>query len=704
MDNKSLTKIIRMQIKLLSSYVFIVLAGATLSAQTFTGSGGPVLPTGNDVVFTQFVSGIPGPMNASYGITQVCVNLSHPDLTEIAIELVSPSGKSVEMVANNPAGGPDYLNTCFDGTAGVSINSGTSPYTGTYRPTGYMGIFNNGSSANGTWKLLIKIWNIAGIPGTLNSWSMTFGPNPLVPVNLTSSNLPIVLINTGGQTIVDSPKKIMNMSIIYNGPGIRNNVTDAPNNYNGKVGIEYRGSSSLQFQKKNMSLETVDGANNQLDVSLLNMPAEHDWVLYASYIDKSLIRNTITYELARSMGDYASRSQYVEVMIDGEYQGVYVLQEKIKRGNDRVDVSKLSKTDNSGNALTGGYIVRIDKRDGTEGGWHSHVGPLSGSTDTVFFQYYYPKDTVITSQQQSYIQNFMNGFEQNLQSSSFNDPIDGYVKYIEPRSFVDYFILSELSKNVDAYKVSTYLYKDKDSKGGKLNIGPVWDYDLAWSNANFANGTDPSGWEYQQTAAVYEIPFWWQRLMQDPNFVNKIKCRWEELKSTSVITPATLFAKIDSLSNYLSESQARNFTMWPVMDANVWTNPSPVPASYSAQITDLKNWIASRFGWIDGSLPGTASNCFVSTQSVEPQKAEVKVYPNPFKDQVTFSVMMDGMQPINIKILDALGKEVMSYDDKNYFIGEHQIVINGENLKPGVYFYHVLIGNKSVAGKIIMQK
>jgi subtilisin-like proprotein convertase family protein len=693
-----------MKIKLLNTFVLFFFAVNLMNAQTFTGTGGTVMPTGNDVVFTQAISGLPASMNGSFGITQLCINLSHPDLTEIAIELMSPSGKTVEMVANNPTGGPDYLNTCFDGSATTHITGGSSPYSGTFRPTGYMGLLNNGANPNGNWKLLVKIWNIAGIPGTLNSWSITFAPNPLVPVNLTSSNLPLVLISTGGQQIANEPKKIMNMSIIYNGPGIRNNVTDAPNNYNGKVAIEYRGSSSLQFQKKSMSLETVDNLGNDLDVSLLNMPAEHDWILYASYTDKSLIRNALTFDLAARMGNYAPRNHFVEVLIDGEYQGVYILEEKIKKGDDRVNISKLSKLDNAGDALTGGYMLRIDKRDGTEGGFKSHVGPTSGSLDTVFFQYYYPKDTTITPQQQSYIKNFVWNFEQNLQSGQFSDPVNGYTRFIEPKSFVDFFIINELSKNVDAYKVSTYMYKDKDSKGGKLNLGPVWDYDLGWTNANFGNGTSPAGWEYQQTAAVYEIPFWWQRLMQDPNFVNKIKCRWEELKTRSITTPGTLFGKIDSLTSYLSESQARNFTMWPILDANVWANPTPVQTTYAGHASELKNWIASRFGWIDGSLPGVAVNCFVSTESVEPVKAEVKVYPNPFKDQVTFSVQMDGMQDISIKIHDALGKEVLQVNDKNNFIGEHNIVINGESLRPGVYFYHMMIGNKSVAGKIIMQK
>jgi subtilisin-like proprotein convertase family protein len=692
-----------MKRKLLLQLLACFFVYSTLDAQTVTGTGGAVPATGNDVVFTLNVS-IPSAMNATWGLKQVNINFSQPDLTEVAIHLVSPSGRMVELIKDNPAGGPDYLNTTFDGAAATSICSGTSPYTGTYRPTGFIGQFNNGENANGNWKLLIQIWNIASPPGILNSWSLTFGPSPLTPVVLTSSNLPIIKINTGGQTIVDQVKKTMDMDIIYNGAGARNYVTDPANNYDGKVEVEYRGSSSLQFQKKSMSFETVTSTGADLDVSLLGIPPEHDWVLYASYTDKSLIRNALTYDLSKRMGHYATKSVFVELLIDGEYQGVYVLEEKIKRGSSRVNISKLTTSDNSGDQLTGGYIIRIDKRDGTEGGWHSSFAPLSGSTDTVYFQYYYPKDTVITPQQKTYLQDYIYRFEQALAGPDYADELTGYNKYIDQTSFADYFIISELSKNIDAYKVSTYLYKNRDSKGGKLKIGPVWDYDLAYSNVNYGNATDPTGWEYQQTASYYEIPFWWQRLVTDPNFNNRVKCRWEQFKSDALITPAALNARIDSLAAYLSEAEVRNFTQWPVLDANVWVNPSPVPATYPAQISDLKNWLSSRFNWLDSSLPGMAVNCTASAESAETEPADILVYPNPFRDHVTFSIDLAQGAEITLHLYDILGKEVATLQEKSRYSGEHKIVLNGADLKPGVYIYRAVIGDQTMSGKIIMQE
>jgi subtilisin-like proprotein convertase family protein len=694
-----------MKIKYLLSCIIIFYSFLLAQAQTITGTGGAIPASGNFYSFNLSVSGIsPSVMNGSYGLKQVCLDLTHPNLNEVMIQLISPSGQKIEVVNDVPQGGANYTNTCFDGSATTSINSGTAPFTGQYRPTGYIGMLNDGSGANGNWQLQVKIWNFFGSAGTLNSWSLTFGASPLTPVVLTSSNLPIVVINSGGQEILDEPKRTMNMSIIYNGPGVRNNISDAPNNYNGKISIESRGSSSIQFQKKSFSLETIDNSDANLDVSLLGLPVEHDWVLYASYVDKSLIRNAISYDLARRMGNYASASKFVELVIDGQYQGVYALEEKIKRGKDRVDISKLSKTDNTGNDLTGGYIIRIDKTDGTEGGWYSDLGTASGGTDTIFFQYYYPKDTTITYQQKAYIQSYMHDFEQAIMSPDFANLETGYNKYIDVKSFVDYFIINELSKNVDAYKVSTYLYKDKDSKGGKLKIGPIWDMDLAWHNANFGNANFTTDWEYPQTSLVYDIPQWWGRLMQDPNFLNRLKCRWDQLKSNGIITPASINSKIDSLTTLLAEAQERNFTRWPILDANIWTNPTPVPTTFLGHAQDIKDWLNARYNWLDGAMPGVAINCFLSDETVTPNDFDLTVYPNPFIQQTTFSYYLKNEAEVSIKIYDILGKKVSTLKDDNQLPGEHLMNLDAKNLNAGVYLYQLIVGDQATSGKLILQK
>ena len=177
-----------------------------------------------------------------------------------------------------------------------------------------------------------------------NTNSTSSGNNNLNVVSFTSSNLPIVVINTHGQQIPDDYKIIADMGIIYNGEGVRNNLTDPFNNYNGKIGIEIRGSSSQMFPKKQYAVETKDANGNDLDVSLLGFPPEEDWILYAPYNDKSLIRDVLVYKLANDMGRYASRSKFCELVLNGEYMGIYVLFEKIKRDANRVNIKKMEPT------------------------------------------------------------------------------------------------------------------------------------------------------------------------------------------------------------------------------------------------------------------------------------------------------------------------------------------------------------------------
>ena len=237
----------------------------------------------------------------------------------------------------------------------------------------------------------------------------------------TSSNLPIVVINTNSQTIVDDPKITADMGIIYNGPGVRNNLTDPLNNYNGKIGIEIRGSSSQSFPKKQYGLELLDNNGATIDASLLGMPKKDDWILFAPYNDKSLMRDVLAYRLAHDLGRYASRFRYCELVLNGQYQGIYVLLEKIKRDKNRVNIDKLDPIEVTGDNLTGGYIFKIDKSSGSGGdGWIStHTPPNRSGDQTIFFQYEYPKEENIVPEQKQYIQNYVASFENALKAENF---------------------------------------------------------------------------------------------------------------------------------------------------------------------------------------------------------------------------------------------------------------------------------------------
>ena len=213
----------------------------------------------------------------------------------------------------------------------------------------------------------------------LTSYCLAYAQSLPHPVTFSSSNLPIVVINTMGQTIIDSPKRLQPyMGIINNPAGQRNTVTEPYNDFHNKIGIELRGSSSQSFPQKQYSIESRDVNDVQHDTTVLGMPTEHDWILYAPYDDKTCMRNVLSYYVANRTGHYASRTHYCEVMLNGEYQGIYVMMEKIKRDANRVNIKKMDSTDVSGDKLTGGYIFKIDKTTGSGGsaGWTSqHLSP-----------------------------------------------------------------------------------------------------------------------------------------------------------------------------------------------------------------------------------------------------------------------------------------------------------------------------------------
>ncbi len=433
----------------------------------------------------------------------------------------------------------------------------------------------------------------------------------------TSSDLPIIVINTNNINIPDTPKINANMGIIYNGVGVRNYLTDSFNNYNNKIGIELRGSTSLSFPQKSYSIETrnINGLEN--DTAILGMPSENSWILYAPYNDKTCLRNVLAYSIANKMGNYAVRTKYCELVLNGQYMGIYVWMEKIKRDTMRVNISKLKISDTIGDQLTGGYIVKIDKPNGSGGndGWNSLY--KSSINKYIRFLYDYPDNLTINTPQKNYIKSYIDSFEVVLKSSSYNDPINGYRKYIDVNSFIDYIIVNEISKNVDSYRLSAFLYKDRYSHGGKLYIGPVWDYNIAWWNANYCGGNTYTGWAYNFNTVcsdTYTVPFWWAKLMQDTTFKNNLKCRYTQLRQ-NVLSNAAIFSFIDSTASILSEAQNRHFAKWQILGVYTWPNPTPYASTYAGEITTMKNWIQNRLNWIDANLSGNLNYPIVNLGS-----------------------------------------------------------------------------------------
>jgi hypothetical protein len=507
----------------------------------------------------------------------------------------------------------------------------------------------------------------------------------------TSSELPIVVIDTHGQEIRNEPKITADMGVIDNGPGVRNRVTDPRNAYSGKIGIEIRGSSSTQFPKKQYAVETRDAAGADLDVSLLGMPAESDWVLFAPYNDKTLIRDALVYTLARRMGRYASRVRFCELVLNGQYEGVYVLFEKIKRDKNRVNITKEEVPDTTGDALTGGYIIKIDKNDGAGNeGWYSGFLPFVGAAYRVMYQYHYPKPEDIVWPQRGYITRYIRDFELAMYLPSFNDPVNGYPRWLDVGAFIDYILVNEIGKNVDAYRLSTYMYKDRDAKGGKLVMGPPWDYNLAFGNCNYHRTAATDGFHltYMSDSAGFRKsepflgPFWWKKIFDDPPVRQQMAARWSTLRAGELST-ARVFGLIDSMASVLTEARQRNFLRWSVLGTYIWPNVYVGP-TYEDEIQYLKNWITARFAWMDKELAVTGM-ANVGVEGLPATATLGENYPNPFNPGTTIPVIVREASRVQIVIYDVLGREVARLVDADLAPGQHPVVFDGSGLASGVY-------------------
>jgi CotH kinase protein len=522
-------------------------------------------------------------------------------------------------------------------------------------------------------------------------------------VPFTSSNLPIIVIKTNGGTIVDDPKIMVDFGIIDNGPGKRNNLTDPFNAFNGKAGIEIRGSSSQMFPKKQYGIELADAKGDEVEASIFGMPKEADWILFAPYNDKSLIRDALAYRLGRSMGNYASRTKYFELVLNDQYMGVYIFFEKIKRGKNRLAIDKLEKTEVAGDEVTGGYILKIDKTTGgDEGGYVSSYPPggkTSEAPQKIYFQWEYPKAADLVAAQKTYIQNYIKQFEETLIGENFQDPVNGWTKYADMNSFVDYFIMNELTKNPDGYRLSTFLHKKKDSEGGKIHMGPIWDFNLGFGNVDYCTKGTTTGLVIDFNTICptdnWQIPFWWKRLWSDATFRTKLSDRWKTLREGSFATNKVL-AYVDSVSTVMNvEAQQRNFQRWPTLGQYVWPNYVVLP-TYDAEVSWLKTWIEARMTYLDATLSYSIAGVNETAGTIN-----FTAWPNPFDDQLLFEYEIEEPGTTKIEVLDLFGREVISFSDNHDEAGRYS-TSNNLNVTAGVYIYRVSHnGSQPLVGKIM---
>jgi len=411
------------------------------------------------------------------------------------------------------------------------------------------------------------------------------------------SELPVIVIDTFGvkiprnRTTVDHPEPYV-PSILHVIDRASDGVArmTAPASFSGSAGVKARGSSTRGREKASLAVEIQDARGEDRDVSLCGLPADSDWVLSGPLeYDRALVRHAFVYELSRQMGHYAPRTRFVEVFLneDGgavegpvpegqDYFGVYVLIEKIKRGKNRVALEPLRPNDVPPQDVGGGYILKIDR---------------GGPGDTSFieggqrFRYVYPKEQYLSEGQAASMRADVRETFRLAKNPNLMNADSPFAKVFDIGAAIDYHILSEFTKNPDALIFSVYVHKHR---GGKLTLGPVWDYDRSLGVDNDDRAKDPHGW-------LGERPLlWFGGLFRDAEFRKRYVKRWRELRR-GVMADNNLLSIIDAMATEIGSAAARNTERW-----HEWTRLAP--GGWPREIDELKTWVLSRATWFDRAV------------------------------------------------------------------------------------------------------
>lgn len=448
---------------------------------------------------------------------------------------------------------------------------------------------------------LLSLFSTAFKAQAINDAKYPFHPDNSLSV--TSSNLPLVLI-TLDERMADKEadeRVSATMQIIWNKNGERNAVNDTESyDYNGKIGIKYRGNSSYwNADKKPFGLRIQDENGKKKKASILGMGEDEDWALLAPFNDKSLIRDVLLFDLMRGAFEYVPTGKYCEVFLNGIYQGVYIMTARVRQGPHRIDIK--APTADSGDGLTGGYHLEIDRND--DPGFLGVVFPKDPWGENIpkrgtYYQMKYPDWEDLTKAQQSYIRQKVWAMEESIAGEDFKDKKKGFRAYLDTLSLADFYIAQELTKNVDGYRLSTPFYKDKDSVDPRFKFS-IWDFNISMGNADYYDGWSTEGWIWNNNRMGddFFIPAMFKRILQDETFYDGLKKRWNEHRQTR-LSDEKVMHHIDSLTTLLEEAQERNFTVWPRFNKWVWPNYY-VSSSWKEELGYLRGWLGKRIAWID---------------------------------------------------------------------------------------------------------
>ena len=419
-----------------------------------------------------------------------------------------------------------------------------------------------------------------------------------------NSDLPVIVLENFGSGLPDREFQDSSFALYDVDPNTGRSSLSNPADIAMVLGQHRRGKSTYDSQndKPNLRIELRDEFGADKNISLLGMPSESDWILYAPWtIDRAMVRHALIYDLSRQAGNWAPRTRFVEVysnfdggtLSDNDYRGVYVLMEVIKRDDSRVDIEELTPTQNSAPELTGGYILQIDEESPNDESWLTSRGTNATGGHISHSE---PERIDLTQTQVDYIRDYVQDAEDALFGPNSTDPVLGYQAYFDVDAAVDFHLFNVFSGNPDAFRLSTYLTKDRD---GKLAFGPLWDFDRGMGPDEDNRAEDPTKWMVDEN--YFWVRFYFNEMLNDPNFLQKWVDRWHELRQT-VFSNANLESTLLGMTDQLTESQIRNEARYPGPAPNGGPLADPGDTGWEGEVSHLKNWLTMRGDWIDTLL------------------------------------------------------------------------------------------------------
>ena len=448
-------------------------------------------------------------------------------------------------------------------------------------------------------------------------------------VKIDATNLPIVFLNTGRKTIMRDSYILAKMKIIHNGEGVSNHADTIAYpgqkiDYEGWIALKYRGNSSFTAaDKKPYAFRTLesnllpDYGGEKKKVALLGMPKDNKWGFIAPWCDETMMRDVLSFELGRPWFDWVPRARFCELILDGTYYGVFALCERVSKGKHRLDLKEPGEVEGD---LTGDYHVVVDHGydpyfTSRYRPWQSLDGSKVAGNFQIKYEYGDPDDdefATLPIGTRNALHNEVHKMEAAFMANDWDNPDGGYRNTVDVQSFIDYMLATELSMNIDGYRLSTHLYKRGQKRYETEGVDPrwkttLWDFNIAWGNANYYDGHRTDRWQYELNMNFpwddCPVPFYWYRMLQDEAFVSALKERWQQYRRTNH-SNQQIMNTVDSLANLMKAggAAARNERAWGIYNrTDIW----PLyyyASSYDDAVSYLKGWIGRRLQFLDRHL------------------------------------------------------------------------------------------------------